>query len=271
VPNWGQDWAARGAQLVRTTALLGRPNADIGTAAGRYDADAKISKDLRTLNVKGFYADQIMRIVKPLDVSSLGPEIDRAHFVKHINLTLVQYLRDLEKLCLAIGTQYGLNEQVKTGPERDGERREELLCAIKACCWGLPDFESFEGLKEWYYNYVHSDWEGGVVPPIEYREEAFMVEAARVWTYVTVVSKALSTHNFFISKKGYLGSAHSSCDPREGDNICVLLGGALPFLLRQEQNRYCLLGTCYMSDILLGEVVQGFEDEQANVKEFQLQ
>ncbi|RFU33663.1 hypothetical protein B7463_g2682, partial [Scytalidium lignicola] len=272
VPNWGQDWIVRGSQLAITAALLGHPNADIGTGAGRYDADARISEDLRILNVRGFCADQIMLTVKPLDVSSLGPEIDGAHFVMHLNLTLVQYLRDLERLYLAMETQYGPNEQAKRGPERDEERREELLWAIKVCCWGLPDFESLEGLKEWYYNYVHSEWEGGVVPPIEYQEEeVFMLEVVKVWKYVTVISRSLLEYNFFISKKGYLGSVHRSCNPREGDKVCVLLGGALPFLLRQDQTRYCLLGTCYMSNTFLGSLTERFEDEQTKVEEFQLQ
>jgi hypothetical protein len=31
-----------------------------------------------------------------------------------------------------------------------------------------------------------------------------MAEVTRVWEYVTAVSKALSTYNFFISKHGYI-------------------------------------------------------------------
>lgn len=48
-----------------------------------------------------------------------------------------------------------------------------------------------------------------------------------------------------------------------GDIVCVLLGGNLPFVLRNRDNdEYCLVGESYVHGLMDGEAVRGKEDNE---------
>jgi hypothetical protein len=52
---------------------------------------------------------------------------------------------------------------------------------------------------------------------------------------------------------GWLGVAPIST--RVGDRVCILLGGATPFMIRSEGKRYRLIGECYVHGIMNGELI----------------
>jgi hypothetical protein len=67
-----------------------------------------------------------------------------------------------------------------------------------------------------------------------------------------ISSKSLS-EKFLITEQGYLGLGPMT--PEVGDLVCVLLGGNLPFVLRQQDNNeHCLFDESY---------VHGFVDSEA--------
>jgi len=47
----------------------------------------------------------------------------------------------------------------------------------------------------------------------------------------------------FTTVQGYMGLAPSTA--REGDLVCVLLGGDVPFILRPSKSNYSLIGESY--------------------------
>ena len=61
----------------------------------------------------------------------------------------------------------------------------------------------------------------------------------------------LNSRGFFLSKQGYIGLARY--DVREGDQIYILHGGQVPFILRQEGRYHVIKGECYIHDLRDGE------------------
>ena len=62
---------------------------------------------------------------------------------------------------------------------------------------------------------------------------------------------------FFRTAKGYYGLGPSIT--REGDLLCVLLGGATPFILRPSGDHYNLVGESYVHGLMDGEVIEAME------------
>ena len=58
---------------------------------------------------------------------------------------------------------------------------------------------------------------------------------------------------FFRTKKGFIGLGPRSM--RQGDLVCILYGGRVPFILRKEGNHYRLVGESYVHGIMEGEAV----------------
>ncbi|KAH7355225.1 hypothetical protein BKA65DRAFT_549296 [Rhexocercosporidium sp. MPI-PUGE-AT-0058] len=68
---------------------------------------------------------------------------------------------------------------------------------------------------------------------------------------------------FFITKSGYMGLGR----PQEGDEIWVLLGGDLPFVLRPVpgSDEYYLVGDCYLHEAMDGEALVDLEKRRRTV------
>ena len=72
--------------------------------------------------------------------------------------------------------------------------------------------------------------------------------------------RACAHRAMFISAKGHIGLA--PWNAREGDKICILLGGCTPFLLRPvggESKQYTLVGESYVQGLMAGEAFNAKE------------
>lgn len=75
--------------------------------------------------------------------------------------------------------------------------------------------------------------------------------------------------DMFVTAQGYFGLGHEGLG--EGDVVCILLGGEVPFLLRQtgqggQQARFRFLCECYVHGVMDGEAVKG--PESGSLEEF---
>jgi len=61
--------------------------------------------------------------------------------------------------------------------------------------------------------------------------------------------------------KGYFMSS-SSCNVIEGDIICILLGGSVPYVLRRKDDHYILIGEVYIHGIMDGEVLEAVSRQE---------
>ena len=62
---------------------------------------------------------------------------------------------------------------------------------------------------------------------------------------------------FFTTEKGFIGLGPRSM--RRGDSVCILSGGAVPFILRKVQDHYKLIGESYVHGIMEGEAIRGLK------------
>jgi hypothetical protein len=67
-------------------------------------------------------------------------------------------------------------------------------------------------------------------------------------------ANAVGQLRIFLTADGYLGIGPPAM--RVGDQVCILYGSGLPFILRALQTRYRLIGCCYVQGIMQGEAVK---------------
>ncbi|KAE8440370.1 hypothetical protein EG329_008322 [Mollisiaceae sp. DMI_Dod_QoI] len=76
----------------------------------------------------------------------------------------------------------------------------------------------------------------------------------------------------FLTEQGYLGLAPQAA--AEGDQVVVLLGGRMPFILRQanvgstEPRKFELVGTCSVHGLMDGEAIEMVEDGDLELEDF---
>ena len=70
----------------------------------------------------------------------------------------------------------------------------------------------------------------------------------------SLVKMAIHSREFFVSKLSYMGLARY--DVKAGDEICILHGGQVPFILRQKQKYHQFKGECYVHGIMDGEAMR---------------
>ncbi|KAK8106967.1 HET-domain-containing protein [Apiospora kogelbergensis] len=74
------------------------------------------------------------------------------------------------------------------------------------------------------------------------------------------------------TRRGYLGTGPH--DVQRGDVVCVLMGGAVPFILRPrgDGGGYIVIGDAYVHGIMDGELVQDWEEGKAelDIREFRI-
>ena len=51
-----------------------------------------------------------------------------------------------------------------------------------------------------------------------------------------------------MTEKGYIGLGPE--EVQKEDKVGVLLGGSVPFVLRQQEDRYTLTGECYVHELM---------------------
>ena len=77
-------------------------------------------------------------------------------------------------------------------------------------------------------------------------EEAFVSNS--------LLKQALHSRRFFISELGFMGLARY--DVKEGDNICILHGGGVPFILRPDGEYHLFRGECFVHGLMDGEAMR---------------
>ncbi|KAI1417224.1 HET-domain-containing protein [Hypoxylon sp. FL1857] len=73
---------------------------------------------------------------------------------------------------------------------------------------------------------------------------------------------------FYSTKNGYVGLGPS--DAQEGDQVVVLLGNALPIILRKEEDHYVVVGETYTHGIMNGEIAASLGSGSLIVEDFDI-
>jgi hypothetical protein len=67
---------------------------------------------------------------------------------------------------------------------------------------------------------------------------------------------AMSSRVFFFTRSGLIGLAPSAA--KENDLLCIFFGGKTPFLIREMEKGFQLIGECYVHGIMDGEAMDGY-------------
>ena len=91
-------------------------------------------------------------------------------------------------------------------------------------------------------------------PPLDFDEEELIALSGSATKYIKSISSCISGRKLCVTRKGYIGLV--SEDAIEGDTICVFVGADVPFVLRRCDDRYKLLGDCYIHGIMNEEILE---------------
>ncbi|KAH8710158.1 hypothetical protein GQ44DRAFT_731167 [Phaeosphaeriaceae sp. PMI808] len=87
--------------------------------------------------------------------------------------------------------------------------------------------------------------------------------------FTSAFRKAMqSSTRIFLTQNGYIGRAGNGV--KEGDNLCVLLGCALPFVLRPIDGHYELVSESYVPEIMRGEAMISLDEGKRKIEQFEL-
>jgi len=81
--------------------------------------------------------------------------------------------------------------------------------------------------------------------------------------YENAARTVCSARSFFTTENRYMGIGSNAI--QNGDVVCVLLGGRVPYILRPQDKHYRLVGAAYVHGVMDGEVIE--ELRQGNMKE----
>jgi hypothetical protein len=112
-------------------------------------------------------------------------------------------------------------------------------------------------------------WTGRMDPPKDFLKDHPSKHRRTmefIKNYRTRVFGQMRNRRLFMTTKGYLGSAPIST--KLGDKVCVLLGGATPFVVRPEGDCYKLVGECYVQGLMDGEVMHALKQGRYELQDF---
>lgn len=238
-PSWVPDWS----QLLNTLVVFDDDKSKSYATARDTVATASICPNPERLIVKGFRLDVVKVIALPMTLrsghiprNSLRSNTVAQHVVANwlsTVLSMESYPTEesLDKvLCETLVAGKGFND---TFPISDNEYldfyrsyvdlRTQLFSLIRS-----PRFLMFQS-EEQYDDLV-------------FREPSMYISRIETLSYF---------RRLIITQNGYVGLAPYTTGP--DDIICIFLGAQTPFMLRQEDNEWILLGECYVHGMMNSE------------------
>jgi hypothetical protein len=99
----------------------------------------------------------------------------------------------------------------------------------------------------------HPDLQGWTFSAVLKESEWDGKPKKRISIYLHMVRKLCANRRLFLSENGYIGLA--PWEARVGDEVCVLCGGEVPFILRPQGDYHELVGEAYCDGYMDGEAL----------------
>ena len=84
----------------------------------------------------------------------------------------------------------------------------------------------------------------------------------KYWSTVAAFSTRLGNGRFCVTARGYIGFV--PYEAKVGDEICIIYGGVVPFVLRQSKGSSRLIGESYIHGIMYGEALLFDDNAKGN-------
>ncbi|KAN0102765.1 HET domain containing protein [Hyaloscypha variabilis] len=85
-------------------------------------------------------------------------------------------------------------------------------------------------------------------------QELSMQEMSEATIFQEQVIRACNGRSFFVTQKGRMGLG--PIEMTDGDVVAILLGGSVPFILREQGTQFTLVGECYVHGVMKGEMLE---------------
>ncbi|KAE9365154.1 HET-domain-containing protein [Stipitochalara longipes BDJ] len=251
LPSWVADWSHDNERR------------SIIAAGAKFNADRchrpilSISKDRRTLTIRGFIFDSISelnRVYATREQIDMDPRSGEAQKKK-----IIEGKRSIEN-CIELA------KGARQVPE--GQTSEEVLWRT-LCCDLTPDIppsrapQSYGGgykLLRKFHKATREDGSYDFTHEVYKKPEFLKNNWIPSSVFVNSVQKFTIARNMCVTAGGYLGRVPRGSEI--GDKTCILFGGCVPFVLRDTRDGYfTFIGECYIHGIMDGEAIESAEIE----------
>jgi hypothetical protein len=145
----------------------------------------------------------------------------------------------------------------------------ETNAGLKTLCWTLTAGKGWYGLLVDDHEKHVNDFASYV--KTLHPELAHFVshrEGGDIHRFLDATSNACDERRLFFTESGYLGLGPAAL--RNGDCICVLFGGSMPFVLRPKDDHFRLVGECYVYDLMNGQAIKMWKEGKLNDRHFEI-
>ncbi|MCJ1406586.1 hypothetical protein MMC19_000652 [Ptychographa xylographoides] len=236
VPSWMPDW--RHQDVATHLAML--PDANgvcIYKASARSEANVKFLEGYKSIEAQGFRLTKICRT---------------GDYINHILdfTTTVQHA--WEDLLVSLPDPY------RTGHSRWDAYRHTLV----ADCTPIQSSEMYRLLYD-----RPSMASGPFADPLPYSPLTPAEEESRA-AHAMKTMRVLEWRTFGTTEDNHMGLFPVGTEP--GDSVCILLGGATPFILKHCGEHSHLVGECYIHGLMDGEAMDLLGQGQVELEDFDI-
>jgi len=251
LPSWIPRWHEHGTRTLRPL----YPHPEFRCADGsRIASQIRISDSGQTLSVYGLVLDRIV-VVEQISKLSFTDYIPRCRFQTP---KWTPILSEIGKNKRALE---GLAMTLTCGKDHTGypvNSVDSHLADFAACLgsnklnWGALGHTQQLTTSNTQQGAAETKLDGLLAPYMDSGN-------GNAKRYADAVNAALASHTMFRTESRLLGMGPAKL-MEDGDVLCVLFGADVPFLLRQHEDGYLVIGECYVYDIMHGEVLDRLEE-----------
>ena len=143
-----------------------------------------------------------------------------------------------------------------------GKLAPSMKCACRAPFWTWHDRVKDRVATDSPQD--HGDWE--VLAPPGTATPATIGSDTVEWDQLDGNVGIAYGRRVFITDLGYIGLVPLAS--MVGDEVCVLLGSKVPYVIRREGTQYRFVGECYVFGMMDGEVLEGIDNKDVGFLEF---
>ncbi|KAF2029305.1 HET-domain-containing protein [Setomelanomma holmii] len=250
-PSWVANWDNEDFPGTRLTSLI--EGSDYSTS-GTSSSMMNVLPDSSNLQISGIIVDKIEQ------VSSFSPAVDH----RECRRDIYKAWNELQSLLKKENPYHGrCSDEIIWRTmicDKQGESLLENMSKEARSVLAWDHKEMSNEAKSWYSVYGDPKRTKEYYPATESikraHEERFMQTAVQ---YAGTSLNMMQWKRFAASLDGNLASVPVSSLP--GDILCIVMGAAVPFVLRPLHGGYRLVGECYVHGLMNGEALKMIELE----------
>lgn len=243
LPTWAPDWTHSYPSLIPSLGAT-KSSLTMFSAAGEVPSISRFSEDLTTLIVTGFCVGRVSKLSKIQDAGYNDSPQFQAILDDWEAIAIPPPVDDPYRDRRAAWRQLLISDD---GP---GHSQRAQYAGFRVEDSGNL-YEEMRSPK-----YQPTGEIGGY--PTHLRQ---YIRSIKTWTQGCHLLR---------TEGGHIGLTIAGHKARKGDMICILLGGQMPFLIRESDDRghQILIGRCYVQGLMSGQAMEGLGRQEAKRQEF---